>query len=137
MAITVSYEEGLRFRAWNGDHQVVIDLPEGVGGSNRGMSPPQLFIASLGSCIGVYVVDYCKRAGISCQGMKIHLDWKIKDDPKRIGDIGVKIELPSCELPPARKKAILSVAEHCLVHNTIHHLPEVDIQLETGGRSGS
>lgn len=128
MPLTITHDEKLRFKAESGKHSIVIDLPEAAGGTDAGFSPPQMFIASLGSCIGVYVVDYCERAGIVCKGMKVHLDWKMAEDPKRISDIRVQIDLPAA-IPAAREKAILAVAEHCLVHNTILHTPEVAIQL--------
>ncbi len=53
MPLTITHDEKLRFAAESGKHSLVIDLPEASGGTDAGFSPPQLFIASLGSCIGV------------------------------------------------------------------------------------
>lgn len=129
MDITIHHEDELRFRARSGKHEVVFDLPVPHGGTDQGMSPPQLFVASLGACIGVYVADYCDTAGLDYRGMKIHLDWAMREDPRRIGRIEFRIDLPFASLSATREKAILNVARRCLLHNTLVQQPEMNVQL--------
>jgi uncharacterized OsmC-like protein len=94
MSITIQHHEDVRFSAHVGRHQVSIDLPESHGGQDSGMAPPQLFVAALGACAGVYAADHCDSQGIGYQGMRIELDWEIRDRPRRIGGVRVRIELP-------------------------------------------
>ena len=125
----ISYIGGMKFEARNRSHAVVIDQPQIVGGEDKGPTPPELFIDSLGSCIGVYVLAFCKNTGLNPDGMKIILDWeKAADKPARIKSIRANIELPKADVG-ARKAALLKVAESCLIHETIKHQPDITIEL--------
>ncbi|OGL40795.1 MAG: hypothetical protein A3C43_00535 [Candidatus Schekmanbacteria bacterium RIFCSPHIGHO2_02_FULL_38_11] len=127
MEMTISYKGGKKFVAPCRSHNIVIDQPLDNDGKDEGPTPPELFIASLGSCIGVYVLAYCKNAGIKTEGMAINVKWEKAKNPDRIGEIKVDIKLP--EDVGKRKAALLKVAEHCLIHNTIHHQPKIEINL--------
>ena len=131
MELTISHEEELRFSAHNGEHCLTIDLPIPLGGTGQGMTPPQLFVASLGACLGVYVVDYCETVGVPSQGLKVQMRWEQIDRPKRISRIRADIKLPHGEVAPARLAAIQRVAEQCLLHNTLKLTPEFDVSITT------
>jgi ribosomal protein S12 methylthiotransferase accessory factor len=125
----IRYIDGMKFEAKNRDHSVIIDQPQTNGGEDKGFTPPELFVDSLGSCIGVYVLGFCKNTGLNPDGMKITLDWeKASDLPSRIQKISAKIELPNAD-PGPRRAALLKVAESCLIHETIKHQPEINISL--------
>ena len=127
MEMNISYKDGKKFIASCRNHEVIIDQPLDNGGKDEGPTPPELFIASLGSCIGVYVLAYCKNAGIKTEGMAINVSWQKAKNPDRIGEIKVDVKLP--EDVGKRKAALLKVAEHCLIHNTILHPPKIEINL--------
>ncbi|MDP2911640.1 MAG: OsmC family protein [Candidatus Omnitrophota bacterium] len=125
----IGYMGGMKFEARNRSHTVIIDQPEDGGGQDQGPTPPELFVDSLGSCIGVYVLAFCKNTGLNPDGMRIILDWeKASDKPSRIKSINAKIELPNAVVGQ-RKAALLKVAESCLIHETIKHQPEITIEL--------
>jgi putative redox protein len=125
----IKYIDGKKFSAQNRTHAVIIDQPEDNGGNDQGPTPPELFVDSLGSCIGVYVLAFCKNTGLDPSGMKIILDWeKASDKPSRIKSISAKIDLPNTDVGP-RKAALLKVAESCMIHETIKHQPEIKIEL--------
>jgi len=133
MQLTITHEEELRFAAHSGEHRLVVDLPVPLGGTNRGMTPPQLFVASLGACLGVYIVDYCETIGVPSQGLKVEMHWEQTERPKRIARIRAEIRLPEEGITPARLAAIRRVAEQCLLHNTLKAAPEFDIEFMTAG----
>jgi len=125
----INYISGMQFEAKNRSHSVIIDQSQEKGGEDKGFTPPELFIDSLGACIGIYVLGFCKNTGLNPDGMKITLDWeKAIDKPIRIQKISAKIELPNAD-PGPRKAALLKVAESCLIHETIKHQPEISISL--------
>lgn len=125
----IKYIGGIKFEAKNRSHAIIIDQPQLGGGEDKGPTPPELFVDSLGSCIGVYVLGFCKNTGLNPDGMKITLDWeKANDKPARIQKISAKIEFPNAD-PGPRKAALLKVAESCLIHETIKHQPDITIQL--------
>jgi uncharacterized OsmC-like protein len=125
----IKYIDGKRFSAQNRTHTIIIDQPKEGGGDDQGPTPPEIFVDALGSCIGVYVLAFCKNTGLNPDGMKIILEWeKASDKPARIKSINVKIDLPNANVG-ARKAALLKVAESCLIHETIKHEPEITIDL--------
>ena len=126
----VRYVSGKKFIARNRAHTVTIDLPEGFGGKDEGPTPPEIFMDSLASCVGVYVVGYCNRAGLNTEGLTISVDWKkeLKEKPYYIKKIDVKIALPNAEVG-SRKEELLSIANSCLIHETLERKPQVNIEL--------
>lgn len=125
----VNYRGGIAFEAKARQHSLTIDLAQEKGGEDSGMNPPEIFMASLGSCIGVYVVRYCKNAKIDAEGLSIDLEWQLSDDKTKISEIKARIALPKAEVGK-RDKAILEVAHHCLIHNTILCQPQIHMTLQ-------
>lgn len=136
MQLMIEHEEAMCFAAGSGEHRITIDLPEPQGGSGRGLAPPQLFMASLGTCIGVYVVDYCESVGVPSRGLKIHMRWEQMSRPKRIGRIHAEVLMPDADIEPQRLAAIRRVAEQCLLINTLRQAPafDVDVTAVAGSR---
>jgi len=130
MKMEVNLEQGFLFKAQCSGHEVAADQPEKEGGTNKAMTPSELFVASLGTCIGVYAVRFCKRHNLPTEGMKVSLDWTVVKDPWRIGSIKAELHYPH-DIPDAEKKGLLRMAEACFVHETIVHKPEIVIELKT------
>jgi uncharacterized OsmC-like protein len=126
--ITTRHSGDLRFETELGDHVLVTDVR-----NNKGPKPPEIFVASLGTCVGVLVADYCERVGIDADGLAVDVDYQWASDPSRLSDIKVTIDLPNAELN-GRAKAIKRVAEHCPVHQTICTLDGAAI--EVNGKGG-
>ena len=128
MGMTVTHREGLRFSALARGHEVISDQPSGKGGTDQGMTPPELLMASLGACIGVYVVEFAERHHLPHQGLTVDLDWERAEDPTRIARVKVQVRLPG-EVSEDFRKALHRVAEQCLIHNTLRSGPEVTITI--------
>ena len=126
--LKIDYLGGIGFQAKARGHAMTIDLAKEKGGLDQGMNPPEVFIASLGSCIGVYVVRYCQNAGLNTEGLNIAMAWKLSDDKHKISEINIGISLPNAEVGK-REKAIMEVARHCLIHNTILGQPRIQVNL--------
>ena len=126
--VRIDYSGGIAFEAHCREHSLTIDLPQEKGGLDSGMTPPEAFMASLGACVGVYVVRYCQNAKLDASGMQMRLTWKLSEDKSRISDINIKLSLPHADIGK-RAAAILSVAHRCLLHNTISGNPEIKIDL--------
>lgn len=126
--VQISYTGGVGFQVEARGHQFAIDLAQDKGGQDLGMNPPEVFMASLGACVGVYVARYCQTAKLDAEGMKIELDWQLSDDKTRITSIDISFMLPKADIG-RRRQAILDVAHRCLLHNTILNAPEIRIAL--------
>ncbi len=126
--LTATYQGGTVFKMECRGHSVRIDQPLDNGGEDSAMTPPELFAASMAACIGHYVANYCKQAGIETEGLEVSADWATADKPRRIGELSFKVALPG--LPESRRRAVDRVASSCLLHATLEHPPEMKIELE-------
>lgn len=125
--ITTQINEDSLFETQLGDHVVITDPS-----SREAPSPPEVLVASLGACVGILVRDYCERSGIDTTGLTVDVEYDKASNPYRLADFKVDINLPNGRLD-GRIGAIVRVAEHCPVHQTMCTLEGADIRVN--GRS--
>jgi uncharacterized OsmC-like protein len=126
--ITTTYLGDMRFRTKLGDHALLIDVPAEMGGQNRGPTPPQLFVASLGSCVAAFIANYCEKAGVDDSGLAVDVEFDKAEDPTRLVNLRIVIRLPNASCGH-REEALRRVAEHCPVHATIATLEDISIEI--------
>lgn len=128
MNMKVEFRGGARCDIVSGAHRVVTDQPVEDGGQDAGMSPVELFVGSLASCIGYFVGRYCARHKIPSEGFTIDAKWSLAEQPHRVGVVSMRINLP-VELTPEQQERLLKVAHGCTVHQSIAVPPSVQITL--------
>jgi uncharacterized OsmC-like protein len=112
------------FKAKSKDYEFMIDT------KGKGMSPADTLLASLGSCIGVYLRKYCEGAKLNLPGFAISVDAEFTKEPAFcFKEIKVKMDLKGLELDERRKRAVLEFIKNCPVHNTLEARPHVEISL--------
>lgn len=126
--ITTQYVGDMLFETQIGSRTLTIDVPAGMGGSDRGPMPPQLFIASLGSCVAALVAEYCENHNLDATGLSVNVDFEKGGSPTRLKDIEINVNLPHVEVGK-REGAIRRVAEHCPVHETILTLEGISMTI--------
>ncbi len=131
--ISTYYKGNGLFESVMGNHTITIDMPESMGGRDRGPMPPHLFAASLSSCVGVLITDFCHKHQLNPEGLEVHASYEMAKHPIRISDIKVNVELPNmvCD-DECMQKAIAHVAEHCPVHETVCSMEDVDLTFNFG-----
>jgi uncharacterized OsmC-like protein len=118
MHLTVTFQGGTKFHVTSGAHMVVADQPVENGGTDAGMSPVELFVGSLASCVGYFVGRYCARHQIPCDGFVIDAEWSMSEQPHRVGGVTLRINLPA-RLEDSHKERLLKVAHGCTVHQSL------------------
>jgi len=130
MKLTITYRGGTRFDVSNGTHTLVTDQPTEDGGSDAGMTPVELFVGSLASCVGYFVGRYCARHKIPSEGLTIDAEWSMAEQPHRVGAVTLRVHLPAeAALPREQRERLLKVAHGCTVHQSLAVPPKVNIQL--------
>lgn len=128
-AIQVRHVANSRYGVAVGRHCLIVDQPETSGGDDCGPTPLQLFAASLVACTAHYAGSYLARRGLSTEGLLVEGDFvTAEDQPPRVASLSVTIT-PPADLSPGRRAALLAVATHCTVHNTLRQPPTVTISL--------
>jgi uncharacterized OsmC-like protein len=126
--LTTRYLGDMLFESELGNHRLQIDVPPAMGGSDRGPLPPQVFIASLGSCIGAFIANYCAQCGINSQDMSVDISFEKAENPGRLTNLKATVRLPHAEAN-GREKALLRVAEQCIIHETLRHFEDMEISI--------
>jgi uncharacterized OsmC-like protein len=127
--ITVNHRGDMEFETQIGSHKLTIDIPPENNGKDRGPTPPQLFIASLSSCIAVFVASYCNNVGISTEDLSVTMSYEKRSNPSCLGNLKAVIRIPKEDVGK-REKGVLRAAELCLIQETIRLSPEVKLTLE-------
>ncbi len=97
-----------------------------------GTAPPPwaLFLASIGTCAGIYVLSFCKQRGLPTDGLEII--QKMDSDPftNMIKKITLDIHLPA-GFPEKYKAAIIRSADQCAVKQHMIEPPQFEINTIT------
>ena len=129
MKLTVAHQSGTRFDIMTGAHTVITDQPVEDGGADAGMSPVELFVGSLASCVAYFVGRYCARHGIPREGLAVDAEWAMAEGPHRVGQILLSIRLPN-PVTPQHRERLLKVAHGCTVHQSITVAADVAIKMD-------
>jgi uncharacterized OsmC-like protein len=130
MEVKVSQLGGVKFGIQARSHTIVCDQPAANGGEDSGMTPPELMLASLGSCAAYYAVEYLKTRGLSESGVEVSVTAEKLKQPARLGNFGIRVECP-VPLTEEQRAALMRSVHHCLIHNTLLAPPEIHIELAT------
>lgn len=91
MSMQIAFLGGARFDVTSGRHTIVTDQPVEDGGGDAGMSPVELFVGSLGSCVAYFVGRYCARHQILSEGFTVDVAWSFAEQPHRVGAVEINL----------------------------------------------
>jgi putative redox protein len=126
--LVVTHEGGMKFATQIRGHRLIVDQPVGAG-ADEGPMPIELLGASLGSCVALYVQQFCHSRGLPYEGMRVEVEQFGAQNPGRVGRFGVRVKLPEA-LPPHYAAMVERVAQSCPAHHTLAHGAEVDVAVE-------
>jgi putative redox protein len=111
-------------------------MPPENGGYNEGMTPPELLLASLGSCAGFYAVMYLKKHKLSAEGTRVHVSAEKAKAPARMEDFRITVDVLA-EFTEEHKKGIEEAIHHCLIHNTLLSPPKISLEVKSAALARS
>jgi len=129
MEVTVEHLGAVQFEVTAREHKVISDQPAENNGYDEGMTPPELLLASLGSCAAYYAVDYLKRNKIEREGVKARVTCDKVKGPFRLDNFRVEVEVPG-ELDENQLRGLEDAVHRCLIHNTLLHPPKIELAIE-------
>ena len=109
---------------------IIIRTDQSVedGGDGSDGSPFELFLASIGTCIGFYIKAFCEKRKISTEGIKITEHTEYDSSIHLVTDIKISISLPD-NFPDEYREAILVVAGKCKVKKHLENPPKIKLEL--------
>ncbi|MCX6621849.1 MAG: OsmC family protein [Acidobacteria bacterium] len=128
MEAIIHYQDGVKFEVEAGGHKIICDQPASNHGTDAGMTPPELLLASLGTCAGYYAVQYLKARNLPTAGLQVKVSAEKALQPARLAKFQIDVEAP--ELPEERhREGLLRAVKGCLIHHTLVQAPEIEIQI--------
>ncbi|MFD0941480.1 OsmC family protein [Pedobacter boryungensis] len=117
-AITELDKSNYRTKIYSGGHFIYADEPESLGGTDEGMSPGALLLASLGSCTAITIRMYADRKEIALDSVKIELAICKEDQITKETTISRKIEFIG-NLTSEQLERLEQIADKCPIHKLL------------------
>jgi len=96
------------------------------GGEGLHPEPFTMFLASLGTCAGIYVKYFCDQRGLSTENVKLKQDLQYDSVKRMVAKFTINIHVPA-DFPEKYDSALIRSANQCAVKKHLHP----DIELET------
>jgi ribosomal protein S12 methylthiotransferase accessory factor len=110
---------------------IETDQPVHSGGDDSAPAPFDLFLASLASCAGIYVLSFLEQRGLSTEGAGIVLRQERDPETKLVSKISLEIKLPA-DFPVKYRDAVMRAAEACAVKRHLDNPPAFETYTTIG-----
>lgn len=121
-AINVFFPGGKRVDARCKGHIIRTDQPEYAGGENSAPAPFDLFLTSIATCSGLYLLSFLQQRGIPTENASLELRTEKNPKTKMIEKILIEIHLPP-DFPEKYRRAVIKAVESCPVKKHILNPP--------------
>jgi len=129
MEVLIKHLGAVQFEIQARQHTVISDQPVEHNGYDEGMTPPELLLASLGSCAAYYAVDYLKRNKLLQEGTRVRVTADKVKAPFRLDNFKVEVDVQG-ELDDNALKGVEEAVHRCLIHKTLLQAPKIDVEIK-------
>lgn len=125
----IVFTEGKKIDALYKGFRIRTDQSKRHGGEASVPSPFDMFLASLGTCSGIYVLNFCQERNIPTDKIKLFLNTEKDTETSKISKISIKIHIPP-DFPEKYRAAVVKAAGFCTVKKMMQNPPEFEIITE-------
>ncbi|HAL17059.1 MAG TPA: osmotically inducible protein OsmC [Anaerolineaceae bacterium] len=126
MEMVVDFPGGARVDAHFGSYTIKTDQPPMGGGEGSAPTPFLTFLASLGTCAGIYVLGFCRNRGLPTDGIRIVQRIHTNSMNGMVENVELEIQVPPA-FPEKYYPALVRSAEQCAVKKAMEHPPVFDV----------
>ena len=130
MEVSIEHLGAVQFEIKARQHVIASDQPQENGGFDEGMTPPELLLASLGSCAAFYAAMYLRKHKLTEKGTRVLVTADKRKDPPRMDDFRIVLEIAP-HLEPKHVEGLERAVHQCLIHNTLLHPPTIAIEIHS------
>lgn len=125
MELIIDFPGGARVDAHFGSYTVKTDQPPAGGGEGSAPSPFEMFLASIGTCAGIYVLGFCKQRSLPTEGIRI-IQRVHRSMSGMVDKIDLEIQVPPT-FPQKYYESLIRSAELCAVKKHLEHPPSFEV----------
>jgi len=122
MEMVIDFPGGARVDAHFGKFTVQTDQPPAA----IAPTPFATFLASIGTCAGIYVLGFCQQRGLPTEGIRIVQRMHSNPFSGLVGKIELEIQTPPT-FPEKYLPALIKSAELCAVKKHFEQPPQFDV----------
>lgn len=126
MEMKIRFPGNKKVAAEFGGFTVMTDQPVEAGGDGSAPAPFDLFLASLGTCAGIFVLSFCRKRDLPTEGLEIVQTAEWNDETHLVTKVRLEIRLPA-GFPEKYRDALISTASLCTVKRHLHQPPAFEI----------
>ena len=127
MTMSISFPGGVAVDATFNGNTVHTDQPRPLG-EDAAMSPFDLFLASIGTCMGFYALRFCQERGLSTDGLALTLDSVRDQERKLVATLKIALQLPR-DFPEKYVEPMRRAVDHCAVKRHLLEPPAFEVTL--------
>jgi uncharacterized OsmC-like protein len=125
MTMEISFPGGKKVDAVFKGFTIKTDQSEKDGGERSAPTPTFLFLASLGTCAGIYALNFCEKREIDTGKLKLVLDFEPDQKTHMVKKVVMKLTLPP-DFPEKYISAIVKAMDLCYVKKHLHEPPDFE-----------
>jgi ribosomal protein S12 methylthiotransferase accessory factor len=125
--LSVTFAGNKKVQAEYKGQRILTDQPKEAGGDGSGPTPFVLFLASLGTCAGYYVLGFCQARGLSTEGIRLTQRFDFDPEDRTLSKVAIDIHVPQ-SFPAKYHEALIRAAEACAVKKAIQAQPLFEVK---------
>jgi putative redox protein len=129
MEMEITFPGGARVDASFGTYTVHTDQPPMGGGEGSAPTPFAVFLSSIGTCAGIYVLGFLRKRGIPTEGVSLHQRMHANPVSGMVSEIELNIQVPQ-DFPEKYHEALIRTAELCAVKKHFENPPTFNIKTQ-------
>ena len=129
MEMIIDFPGGARVDAHFGPYTVMTDQPPMGGGEGSAPTPFAVFLSSIGTCAGIYVLGFCRQRGLPTEGIRIVQRMFSNPMSGMVDKVDLEIQVPE-SFPERYREALVRSAEQCAVKKHFEKPPKFQIHTE-------
>ena len=126
MKMIIDFPGGAKVDAHFGAFTVETDQPTADGSESSAPTPFDVFLSSIGTCAGIYVLGFCKQRNLPTEGIRIIEHIQPNRSTGMVDRIDLEIQVPP-SFPKQYYSALIRSAELCKVKKTLENPPQFEI----------
>jgi putative redox protein len=131
MLMEITLGSGAKVNAEFKNHIIKTDQPVKGGGEDSAPAPFDLFLASIGTCAGIYVKGFCDQRKLPTENIKLLQTMSFNSETRLVDHITLEIKLPA-DFPEKYKDAVINAANLCAVKKHLANPPKIDVSAAIG-----